>query len=328
MASDDPERPARRRVVVAINPAAAFGRHRAVGDAVAARLTDAGYEVTSLVRPDFTALLDASRAAIAERPDAFVVVGGDGMVNLAANAVAGTGVPFGIVPAGTGNDMARALGIPFESPEPAVDVLLAALAVLDEQEPLEIDAGLIRFSGADAVVQQRWFACALAAGFDALVNERANRMGWPKGPVRYVIALLVELARMKPVRYRIELDGEVVETSANLVSIGNGQSLGGGMKVTPDAMLDDGQLDVLIVTPMPRVRFLRIFPSVFSGTHVGDPHVTIRRAARIRLEADGMTAYADGERIAPLPIDVEVVPGALRVLAPRPVFDSRIVLAE
>jgi diacylglycerol kinase (ATP) len=143
-------------------------------------------------------------------------------------------------------------------------------------------------------------------------------MRHPKGPSRYIIALLAELARLKPLAYRLTLDGEVIETKAVLVALGNGVSLGGGMKITPDAQLDDGLLDVLMVKPLSRFNFLRIFPRVFAGTHVTDPRVRIERAKTVRIEADGIVAYGDGERIAPLPIDVEVVPGAVRVLAPHP----------
>ncbi|MFP5369109.1 MAG: hypothetical protein ACLGIS_20295, partial [Actinomycetes bacterium] len=116
-------------------------------------------------------------------------------------------------------------------------------------------------------------------------------------------------------RGRIVVDGVEHRERALLVSVGNNTSLGGGMKVTPAALLDDGLLDVMIVRPLSRLAFLRIFPRVFAGTHVTDPRVVTMRGRRIRIEADGIVAYADGERIAPLPIDVEVEPGALRVLA-------------
>jgi diacylglycerol kinase (ATP) len=298
-----------KRIVVAINPSASFGRNRGVGDIVAAKLSSFGHDVEPLIRGDYTSLLAASRDAVATRPDAFVVVGGDGMVNLAANVLANTGVPFGLIPAGTGNDMARALSIPFNDPDAAVDVFLEALG----HPPLEIDAGLVRSDAGE-----RWFASVLSAGFDALVNERANRLPRPRGSSRYIVALMIELARLRPIRYIVDLDGERIETDASLISVGNGVSIGGGMRVTPDAMLDDGMFDVMIVKPMGRLRFLRIFPSVFSGTHVTDPHVTIRRAARVSLASPGITAYADGERFGPLPVDIELVPGALTVFAPAP----------
>lgn len=300
-----------KRIVVAINPTASFGSTAAIGPAVVQTLRASGHEVTSLTEPDFEQLLASARRALAGRPDALVVVGGDGMVNLGVNLVVGTKVPLGIVPSGTGNDMARGLGIPHEDTEAAIRALEAALAA----GPRTIDAARIRWDDAGEP-GERWFACALSAGFDAIVNERANAMRHPKGPSRYILALLAELVRLRPIRYRLDLDGRVVEVDANLVAVGNNVSFGGGMKITPDALVDDGLLDVCVVRPLSRVNFLRIFPRVFQGTHVSHPNVTIERAKRVRIEAEGIVAYGDGERIAPLPIDVEVVPGVLRVLAP------------
>ena len=301
-----------KRLVVAINPSASFGSTRDVGPAVVQTLRAMGHEVTSLTEPDFESLIASAKAAVKSKPDALVVVGGDGMVNLGANLVAETKVPLGIVPSGTGNDMARGLGIPIDNTEAAIELLGEAL----QREARVIDAGRIRWTEPDGTPGSRWFACALSAGFDAIVNERANLMHHPKGPSRYIIALLAELARLKPRHYRLELDGRVVETDAVLVAAGNNVSLGGGMKITPDAVLDDGLLDVLIVKPLSRTAFLRIFPRVFQGTHTTDPRVVMKRAKRIRIDADArLVAYADGERIAPLPLELEVEPGALRVLA-------------
>lgn len=300
------------RLIVAINPSASFGKGRNVGPAVVSTLRALGHDVTSLQEPTYRDLVASGRKAVAGKPDALIVVGGDGMVNLGVNLVAKTKVPLGIVPSGTGNDMARGLGIPHENTEDAIEALVAALA----RPPRVIDAGLIHHADPETgKPTTRWFACALSAGFDAIVNERANTMTNPKGPSRYILALLVELARLKPIRYTIDLDGNRQQTNAVLVSIGNSVSLGGGMKITPDAKLDDGLLDVLVVQPLSRTAFLRIFPRVFAGTHVTDPRVAIHRAKRIRIAADGIAAFADGERIGLLPIDVEVAPKAVRVLA-------------
>jgi diacylglycerol kinase (ATP) len=298
------------RIVVAINPSASFGKSRAVGPAVVQTLRAAGHEVTALTEPDFEELQDAARAALRGKPDALVVVGGDGMVSLGVNLLAGGRIPLGIVPSGTGNDMARGLGIPVGNTEDAIEMLLATL----HQPPRVIDAG--RVTEADG--RTTWFACVLSAGFDAVVNERANLMRWPRGRSRYNLALLRELVMLRAVSYRLTIDGVVSETRAVLVSVGNNVSLGGGMRVVPDAQLDDGLLDVLVVQPLSRTAFLRIFPRVFKGTHVSDPRVSIVRVRSIRIEADAVAAYADGERIGPLPIDIEVVPAALRVLAPTP----------
>ncbi|MEO8932511.1 MAG: diacylglycerol kinase [Lacisediminihabitans sp.] len=295
-------------LVVAINPSASFGKSRAVGPATVQTLRAAGHEVTALTEPDFEELREAARKALRRKPDALVVVGGDGMVSLGVNLLAGTKIPLGIVPSGTGNDMARGLGIPVGNTEAAIELLLQLL----QNAPRVIDAG--RVTGSDGGIT--WFASVLSAGFDAVVNERANLMRWPRGRSRYNLALLRELAVLKPISYRLTLDGVVSETRAMLVAVGNNVSLGGGMRVVPEAKLDDGLLDVLVVQPLSRTAFLRIFPRVFKGTHVSDPRVSITRVRSIRIEADAVVAYADGERVGPLPVDAEVVPGALRVLAP------------
>jgi diacylglycerol kinase (ATP) len=300
------ERP--RRVFVAINPTASFGKGSRVGPAVVQALQDAGHDVSRLIEPSYAELIESAKRAVASKPDALIVVGGDGMVNLGANIVAGTSVPLGIVPSGTGNDMARALGIPFDDTSAAIALLLRQL----ELPPRTIDAGLIHRSDGG----RTWYACMVSAGFDAVVNERANRMTWPKGPMRYNIALLYELIGLKPITYTLTMDGVESTVQGMLISVGNGVSLGGGMRVTPDALVDDGLLDVLVVERLTRIQFLRIFPRVFKGTHLTDPRVSVHRVKRISIAADGVVAYGDGERIGSLPIDVEVVPGALRVLAP------------
>jgi len=301
------------RIVVAINPTASFGKGRSVGPAVVATLRALGHDVTSLQEPDFEQLVASGRKAVASKPDAFVVVGGDGMVNLGTNLVAKTKVPLGIVPSGTGNDMARGLGIPHDNTEAAIDALVAAL----DKPARVIDAALISSTDEFGDEKKTWFACVLSAGFDAIVNERANQMTRPKGASRYLVALAIELIKLKPIKYRVVLDGAETITEAALISVGNNVSIGGGMKVTPDAIMNDGLLDVLIVQPLSRVAFLRVFPSVFRGEHVSDPRVAIHRAKKITIDAVDVAAYADGERVGLLPIDIEVAPGALRVLAPN-----------
>jgi diacylglycerol kinase (ATP) len=306
------------RLVVAINPTASFGKGRDIGPAVVQTLRALGHDVTSLQEPDFEQLMEAGRRAVASKPDALIVVGGDGMINMGTNLVATTKVPLGIVPSGTGNDMARGLGIPHDNTEAAIEKLVAAL----HQPPWIMDAALVTYTDDAGDPAQRWFACVLSAGFDAIVNERANHMTWPKGPNRYLLALGLELLKLKPIPYRLVLDGNEIVTTGALISVGNNVSLGGGMKVTPDAKVDDGLLDVLVVQALSRASFLRIFPRVFKGEHVTDRRVSIYPAKKIRIESEGVVAYADGERIGMLPIDIEVKQKALRVLARNPGADS------
>src|SRR5690606_23638440 len=201
---------------------------------------------------------------------------------------------------------------PHDNTEAAIAGLEAALVT----GPRTIDAARARWTD-DGVRHERWFAGALTGGFDAIVNERANNMRHPKGPSRYILAILAELTRLRPLDYRLGLDGREDRTAANLVAVANNVSFGGGRKITPDALDDAGLLDVFIVEPLSRTAFLRLFPKVFSGDHVGHPKVRIERAKKVRIEADGIVAYGDGERFGALPMEVEVVPGALRVLSKR-----------
>jgi diacylglycerol kinase (ATP) len=301
--------PGPKRLVVAINPSARFGASKGAGPIIVDKLRGLGHEVVDLIAPSYADLIVAAQREIATKPDALIVVGGDGTVNLGVNLVAGTGVPLGLIPAGTGNDLARALGIPHEDQLAALDILIEAL----DRPARVIDAGYATASDGTA----RWFGCMLSAGFDSVVNERANTLTYPKGKSRYTVALLLELLTIKPIRYQITLDGRKIDTGGMMVSVGNGESLGGGMRVTPNAILDDGLLDILVVGPLSRLAFLRIFPKVFKGTHIEDPRVNVYTAKKIRLEADDVVAYGDGERLGPLPVDIEVRPGTLLVLAPE-----------
>jgi diacylglycerol kinase (ATP) len=289
-----------RRIALLVNPTSGKGRAARVAGPVISRLRAGGVEVTELVGADASDAEDRARKAVADGVDALVALGGDGIVHNAIQAVAGTTTPLGIVGAGTGNDLARELAIPTD-PQAAADLVLSAT-------PKPIDA--VRSDNG------RWFGGVLGSGFDSMVNERANRMSWPKGKSRYNLAILAELRVFKPLPFRLTLDGDVWETEAMLVAVGNGTSYGAGMRVCPDARLDDGYLDVTVLGRVSKATFIRTFPSVYKGTHVQRPEITVRRAREVRLESAGVVAYADGERFGPLPMTCTCVPGALTVLAP------------
>jgi diacylglycerol kinase (ATP) len=290
-------------VALLVNPTAGKGRAAGVVAAVVERLRASGADVAILVGRDVEHAKMLARTAIDDGVDALVALGGDGMVHLALNVVAGTSTPLGIIPAGTGNDLANHLELPTKDPIAAAGVIADRLAA-DGAWPM------------DAVrVGDRWWGCVLGAGFDSRVNDRANRMSWPKGRRRYDIAMVAELRVFKPLPFVIELDGEKLETEAMLVALGNARSYGAGMKVCPDASLTDGLLDVTIIGPLSKPEFLKTFPRVFKGTHVSHPAVICRKAKVVSLSSPGVTAYADGEFLADLPITCETVAGAVQVLA-------------
>jgi diacylglycerol kinase (ATP) len=288
-----------REIAVLTNPTAGRGRGAKVRDLAVARLRAAGLTVRDLQGRDADEALDLARQCVADGVDAVVVCGGDGMVHLAVQAVATTGIPLGIVPAGTGNDVARYFDIPRKDPAAAVDrVVAGATRTID-----------LARSGTAYVVT------VLAAGFDAVVNERANRMTWPKGQMRYNLATLAELRVFEPLPYLLQLDDRQVSLEAMLVSVGNGPSFGGGLRITEGAVLDDGLLDVVIIKPMSKPQLVRTYPKLFRGTHVHHPAYEHHLVRSVTVAAPGIVTYADGERFGPLPLTVECAPGALTVLA-------------
>ncbi|MFI6072613.1 diacylglycerol kinase family protein [Actinoplanes sp. NPDC051343] len=293
-------------IAVLANPSAGRGRRRALLPAVLAALRESGRGVRVLEASSGEEAEKACRRAVGEGVAALVAVGGDGTVHQGLQAVAEQPVGFGVVPAGTGNDFAACTGVP---PEPVA----AATAISDAlREGRHVALDLARAVGTDGEV--RWFGAVLAAGFDAIVNERANRMRWPRGPRRYDVAILLEMARVRPRIYGLELDGADRSFEGTLVAVGNCASYGGGMRIVPDADPADGLLDVIVAAPLGRAALARLKPRLRRGTHVTDPRVTTYRARQVRLHADGIIGYADGERIGPLPLEVTCVPGAVRLL--------------
>lgn len=297
-------------VTLLVNPAARSGAHTGAATRAADRLREHGIQTTIVSggsAPESSALL---RTAIDLGTDAVVVAGGDGTVSLAVQALAGTGVPLGIVPSGTGNDFAGALGLH------ELDVEAAADLVADGARR-RVD--LARITRTDGTTQH--FASVLASGFDSKVNDRANAMTWPKGGSRYTIAVALEFLRLRGFPFDLELtlaDGSAERIDGDLVmaTVGNTSMYGGGIPICPDADPSDGLLDVTLVRPAGRLRLARLLPRVYRGTHATVPEVVMRRVTSISLASPGVTAYADGDPVGTLPLTIDVVPGALEVFAP------------
>ncbi|MFJ8595909.1 diacylglycerol kinase [Streptomyces sp. NPDC093598] len=292
-------------ITLFVNPTAGRGRGARAAQPAASALRAAGFSVRTVLGEDAADALARARAAVEGGTGALIAVGGDGMASLALRAVAGTRTPLGLVAVGTGNDFARALGLPVREPAAAGRMIADALKC---DRIRDIDLGQ---------VGGRWFGTVLASGFDSRVNDRGNRMRWPTGRLKYDLAMIAELAGLRPVPYRIRLDdSEVREVEATLVAVGNGSSYGGGMRICPDADLTDGLFDITVVGDCSRTTLLKVFPTVYRGTHVGHPKVTVLRAARVEIAAEGITGYADGEPLGPLPLSVRCVRGGVRVVGP------------
>ena len=279
---------------IAINPTSGHGK----GALFAAKVVEY-FNEKSLEYRTFAA---ASPSALRKDLDSFlnehdcegvIAVGGDGLAHLILQVVVPRSIPFACIPAGTGNDIVRSLGWSLDDIEGFLDRVTTTAA-----SPIDLGN-----------VDSEWFAAILSTGFDSVVNERANSLSWPRGPQRYNVAIALELPRFAPLEYEITTDTSTFTTKAMLIAVGNGRSYGGGMLVCPHAKFDDGLFDVMILEPVSKIEFLKVFPKVYSGSHITHPQVEIFRSKKVAISANAI-AYADGERIGPAPISAECVSGA------------------
>jgi diacylglycerol kinase (ATP) len=295
-----------RQIRLVVNPSAGKGRALELLPQVVSTLRDGGADLEILLSRDFADAQTMIRQAVENAVEVLAVMGGDGMMHLGINAsavahVSGTSrTTVGLIPAGTGNDLCRGIGL---DPQDAV----AAAAVIAAGYTRSIDL---------ARVGETYVGAVVATGFDALVNRRANQMAWPRGSTRYALAVMAELRVFSPLHYRLTLDGNVREQQAMLVAIGNTNSYGGGILICPKADPYDGLLDVTIIHPVSRLKLLRLFPELYSGKFVRDPCVEQLQVREVTVEGAGLVGFGDGEMIAAAPLRVCSVPQALPVFVP------------
>ncbi len=294
------------KIGIVINPTSGRGKGKSLGEQTKVEFASSAIELLDLSANRFIQATANAKQALKEKLiDGLVVVGGDGMFHLAVNAVGVSGVPIGLVAAGTGNDSARALGLPIHDVKAAVEQIIKNL-----RKPRTVD--LI-----SSVSESKTFYSfgAVSAGFDALVNRRANTWNWIKGPVKYRLAMYRELMAFKPIPYRLVIDGVARELEANLCTVANAPSYGGGLLITPEASVIDGKIDLFILHSISRMELIKIFPSVYEGKHVTHPAVEIIRAKSVEIHSAGMPAYSDGQHVGESPVICKVLPGALKVFA-------------
>ena len=295
-----------RQIRLLVNPSAGKGRALEILPDVAGSLRDGGANLEILLSRDFAEAKSMAQQAIVDGVDVLAVMGGDGMMHLGVNTLAAahaegrSRTTLGLIPAGTGNDLCRGIGLP---PKDAV----AAAQVIAAGHSRSIDL---------ARVAETYVAAVLATGFDALVNRRANQMPWPRGSTRYALAVMAELRVFSPLHYRLTLDGQIRELPAMLVAIGNTSSYGGGMLICPQADPYDGLLDVTIIHPVSRLKLLRLFPEMYSGKFVRDACVEQLRVREATVEGPGLVGFGDGEMLGAAPLRVCSVPRALPVFVP------------
>jgi diacylglycerol kinase (ATP) len=299
-------------VTMLTNPMSGHGNAPHAAERAIARFQHRGVDVCEIVGTDPDHARRLVDDALERGTDALVVCGGDGVISLALQSLALGDVPMGIIPAGTGNDHAREYRLPQGDPEAAADVVADGWTETVDLGRIDNHSGV-----------QKWFGTVMAAGFDSLVSDRTNRMRWPHGRMRYNLAIVAELSQLRPLPFRLGFDdgsGKSTEivTELTLTAFGNTRSYGGGMLICPTADHSDGQLDITMVNATSRTRLIRLFPTVFKGTHLELDGVTTARARSVSVDSPGINAYADGEYVCPLPVEVSAVPAALKILRPKP----------
>lgn len=295
------------KIVVILNPTSGRGRGEAKRNSLI-RLMDSAAKASSKQtnweilqtssRGDATRL---AKVSANEGADVVAAAGGDGTCGEVVNGIAGTGATFGVIPVGTGNDFARTIGV-YGSMETAVDILFSDHSRM-------VDLGRIG---------DHWFLNVAGCGFDAKVAERVNQgYRYLNDSMAYIAGVFQTLISFKSPHFKLTMDSSTYESDGMLCTIANAPSYGGGMKVAPNARIDDGVLDICFLNKTGRFEFLRAFPRVFRGTHVTHPKVRMFRVKRGRVEATPpMPILVDGEVIGETPVDFEVVPRALKIKAP------------
>ncbi len=289
-----------RAVALVCNPSAGGGRAGRLLPRAERALREHGLQVRTEVTRDLAHGCELARRA-AQAGEVTVTLSGDGLIGCVAGALRDVpGAVLGILPGGRGNDTARALGIPRE--------IGAACAVVAGGVRRDLDIG---------DVGGRSFVGIASLGFDSDANRIANAAPSRLGKLVYVYGALRALAAWHPARFELRLDGEPVVSTGYSVAVCNSCCYGGGMRLAPDALLDDGLLDVVLIAAVSKRRFLTTLPRAFSGRHVDSPAVRVLRAREVHVDANRpFTVYADGDPIGTTPTTIRVVPGALRVLVP------------
>jgi len=297
---------AREEVLVVLNPTAGRGKAGRKESQLRRDLTEIFHD--KAVRFAMTERAGHAReiaATVDGNVSLVIAVGGDGTISQVANGLAGKEVPMGILPGGTGNDLARGLGI---------GSYQAALSALQTGNVRRIDAMLATLNGADVLSLN-----AGGSGFDAVVadwvNTHCKRIG---GTLAYVLGMLNCLPQLRANQTTLTVDGKRIEMETYLCAVCNSSSFGGGMKIAPMADLTDGLADVIVIGDVGRIGFLREFPKVFSGRHIEHPKVHHFQAKEVELKTEpALPTFVDGEMMGPNPIRFQILPQAVQMIVPE-----------
>ncbi|MBM4340924.1 MAG: diacylglycerol kinase family lipid kinase [Deltaproteobacteria bacterium] len=290
------------KILVIINPVAGSGKALRRLTGVKRWLSQSSHDFIYEISSTSDEMRSKIRGAPARGIDAIILSGGDGTVHQALPAIAETGLPFGYLPCGRGNDFARNIGLPPD--------LKSNCAFLSTPSFHRFDLPSIN--------QKTPFVAVAYVGFDGEVNRLANaHKGYFGGTLGYIICVLKALKNFKPFEVEITIDGHTLRERVMMVSVANAPFYGGGMKIAPQAIMDDGVLDICIVKEISKFELLRQFPKVFKGTHVTHPRIMMAAGRTIKIVSnEERDLFADGEHAGKLPVECTVNNRTIRVLAP------------
>jgi len=290
------------KTLIFINPTSAGGKAIASRDEMVSELDHLGVEHDIHITGSLEDLIETTKKGLDSEYSNFVAVGGDGTLHHMVNVLAGSNKNLGVIPMGSGNDIAINLGIPSNIKE--------CCKIISQQNIGKLDLGLIN--------DKSYYLCIAGSGFDSEVNDLANNTRYPvKGPSKYTYSVYKTLITFSSKEFTVTSGGNKRNIYGMMIACANLPSYGGGMKITPDASPLDGLFDICIIKKMSKLHFIKVFPKVFEGKHTDDPCVEIFRTSEMKLESDyDFSVFADGEYICKLPAVFKVAPGKLNFLLP------------
>jgi len=290
------------RTLIILNPSAAKGRSLGLKSIIESEFKSLGIDYSLHISRSSDDIIKTTKANLKKGFSNFIAVGGDGTIHYMANVLAGTDKKIGVIPAGSGNDIAACLGIDSD--------IKKCCQIINRGKTKKIDTGLIN--------DRYYYLCIAGSGFDSQVNYLANNTRLPlKGPARYNYAVYKNLITFKPGKFFINYGADKKEVYGMMIAVSNMSSYGGGMRITPDASPEDGLFDVCIIKKMSKIHFIQTFPKVYEGKHTTDSHVEIFKTSSIKIDSEyHFSIFADGEYICKLPATFKIIPGNLNFITP------------
>jgi YegS/Rv2252/BmrU family lipid kinase len=306
--------PVRPEWFTIVNPNAGNGKGKKDWE----RISELFYRSDIPVNARFTEMkgeaIGFTRDALAEGYRKFISVGGDGTLNEIVNGIftqdacPTKDVVMGMIPVGTGNDWGRMFGIPL--------VYEGAVKVIKDNKIMPHDVGTITYFSADGQ-QKRYFMNIAGVGFEAVVVQKTNKQK-DKGrssQAVYFYNLLSSLISYRRPYINITIDGKTVSTKAFSVNVGNGRYCGGGMRQTPDALPDDGLLDITVIKDMGRIEVIKALKILYDGTILSHPKIDGYRSNNLKITSEtALYAEADGESLGHTPVEFGIIPGGVNVV--------------